>query len=153
MPILICIISAFFWATFDLTRKLSLKKITSTSLLLMFTFTQLVVFFIWLFYSDFSINLIPYLFPGLILILIGLLSALLLSKAIKQSDLSLTIPLLSLSPMFSSLFSFFLHENYQILIHSIFSIILGTLTLYSKKLTITEILKVLKSSQLMIVQE
>ena len=146
MPILICIISAFFWATFDLTRKLSLKKITSTSLLLMFTLTQLVVFLIWLFHSDFSINLIPYLFPGLILILIGLLSALLFLKAIKQSDLSLTIPLLSLSPMFSSLFSFFfLHEklsNIQYI--GIFSIILGTLTLYSKKLTITEILKSFK---------
>ena len=159
MPILICIISSFFWATFDLTRKLSLKKITSTSLLLMFTFTQLVVFFIWLLYSDFSINLIPYLFPGLILILIGLLSALLFLKAIKQSDLSLTIPLLSLSPMFSSLFSFFfLHEklsNIQYL--GIFSIIFGTLTLYSKKLTITEILKSFKiistndSARLMIV--
>lgn len=112
----------------------------------MFTLTQLVVFLIWLFHSDFSINLIPYLFPGLILILIGLLSALLFLKAIKQSDLSLTIPLLSLSPMFSSLFSFFfLHEklsNIQYI--GIFSIILGTLTLYSKKLTITEILKSFK---------
>ena len=69
------------------------------------------------------------------------MSALLFLKAIKQSDLSLTIPLLSLSPMFSSLFSFFfLHEklsNIQYI--GIFSII-GTLTLYSKKLTITEIL-------------
>ncbi len=146
MPILICIISAFCWATFDLTRKLSLKKITSTSLLLIFTLTQLLVFLVWVFYSDFSINLIPYIFPALILILIGLLSALLFLKAIKQSDLSLTIPLLSLSPMFSSLFSFFfLHEklsNFQYL--GIFSIIFGTLTLYSKKLTITEILKSFK---------
>ena len=146
MPILICIISAFCWATFDLTRKLSLKKITSTSLLLIFTLTQLLVFLVWVFYSDFSINLIPYIFPALILIVIGLLSALLFLKAIKQSDLSLTIPLLSLSPMFSSLFSFFfLHEklsNFQYL--GIFSIIFGTLTLYSKKLTITEILKSFK---------
>ena len=107
MSILICIISAFFWAAFDLTRKLSLKKISSLNLLLMFTLTQFLIFFTWLFYDDFSINLIPYLIPGLILIVIGLFSALLFLKAIKQSDLSLTIPLLSLSPMFSSLFSFF----------------------------------------------
>ena len=76
----------------------------------------------------------------------GLLSALLFLKAIRQSELSLTIPLLSLSPMFSSLFSFFfLNEkllNIQYL--GIFLIILGTLILYSKKLTLNEILQSFK---------
>ena len=33
MPILICVISAFFWAAFDLTRKLTLEKINSINLL------------------------------------------------------------------------------------------------------------------------
>ena len=107
MSIFICIISAFFWAAFDLTRKITLQKLSSISLLLIFTLTQSFVFIIWMFFEDFSINLRPYLLPGIILIIIGLLSALLFLKAIKQSDLSLTIPLLSLSPMFSSLFSFF----------------------------------------------
>ena len=143
MPVLICIVSAFFWAAFDLTRKLTLEKISSINLLLIFTITQLKIFFIWLFFEDFSINLIPYLLPGITLTIIGLFSALLFLKAIKQSDLSLTIPLLSLSPMFSSLFSFFfLNEqlsNIQYL--GIFLIILGTLILYSKKLTIYEIIK------------
>ena len=146
MPVLICIVSAFFWAAFDLTRKLTLEKISSINLLLIFTITQLIIYFIWLFFEDFSINLIPYLLPGITLIIIGLFSALLFLKAIKQSDLSLTIPLLSLSPMFSSLFSFFfLNEqlsNIQYL--GIFLIILGTLILYSKKLTIYEIIKSFK---------
>ena len=146
MPVLICIVSAFFWAAFDLTRKLTLEKISSINLLLIFTITQLIIFFIWLFFEDFSINLFPYLLPGITLIIIGLFSALLFLKAIKQSDLSLTIPLLSLSPMFSSLFSFFfLNEqlsNIQYL--GIFLIILGTLILYSKKLTIYEIFKSFK---------
>ena len=146
MPVLICIVSAFFWAAFDLTRKLTLEKISSINLLLIFTVTQLIIFFIWLFLEDFSINLTPYLLPGITLIIIGLFSALLFLKAIKQSDLSLTIPLLSLSPMFSSLFSFFfLNEqlsNIQYL--GIFLIILGTLILYSKKLTIYEIIKSFK---------
>ena len=84
-----------------------------------------------------------YLLPGLILIFIGLLSAILFLKAIKQSDLSLTIPLLSLSPMFSSIFSlFFLNEKLSNIQYSgVFLIILGTLVLYSKKLTFNEILK------------
>ena len=107
MPIFICIISAFFWAIFDLTRKLTLEKISSVNLLLVFTITQFIIFFIWLFYEDFSIILTPYLLPGIILVIMGLLSALLFLKAIRQSELSLTIPLLSLSPMFSSLFSLF----------------------------------------------
>ena len=143
MPILICIISAFFWAAFDLTRKITLQKLSSIGLLLIFTLTQSFVFIIWMFFEDFSINLRPYLLPGIILIIIGLLSALLFLKAIKQSDLSLTIPLLSLSPMFSSLFSFFfLNEQLSYIQYlGVFSIILGTLILYSKKLTLNEFLK------------
>ena len=146
MPVFICIISAFFWAIFDLTRKLTLEKISPVNLLLVFTLTQLIIFFIWLFYEDFSIILTPYLLPGIILVIMGLLSALLFLKAIRQSELSLTIPLLSLSPMFSSLFSFFfLNEKlFNIQYLGIFLIILGTLILYSKKLTLNEILQSFK---------
>ena len=159
MPILICVISAFFWAAFDLTRKLTLEKINSINLLLIFTLAQCLLFSIWLFYDDFSIDLKPYLLPGLILIFIGLLSAILFLKAIKQSDLSLTIPLLSLSPMFSSIFSlFFLNEKLSNIQYSgVFLIIFGTLVLYSKKLSLNEILKSFKiilnnnSAKLMII--
>tara|TARA_B100000530_G_C15831597_1_gene437651 strand:+ start:104 stop:964 length:861 start_codon:yes stop_codon:yes gene_type:complete len=159
MPILICVISAFFWAAFDLTRKLTLEKINSINLLLIFTLAQCLLFSIWLFYDDFSIDLKQYLLPGLILIFIGLLSAILFLKAIKQSDLSLTIPLLSLSPMFSSIFSlFFLNEKLSNIQYSgVFLIIFGTLVLYSKKLSLNEILKSFKiilnnnSAKLMII--
>ena len=146
MPILICIISAFFWAIFDLTRKLSLKKINSVNLLLIFTITQFIIFLIWIFIDNFSINLIPYLLPGIILIFVGLFSALLFLKAIQQSDLSLTIPLLSFSPMFSSIFSFFfLNEQLsKIQYFGVFLIIFGALILYSKKITLEEFLKSFK---------
>ena len=159
MPILICIISAFFWAIFDLTRKLSLKKINSVNLLLIFTITQFIIFLIWIFIDNFSINLIPYLLPGVILIFLGLFSALLFLKAIQQSDLSLTIPLLSFSPMFSSIFSFFfLNEQLsKIQYFGVFLIIFGALILYSKKITLEEFLKSFKiilknsSAKLMII--
>ena len=72
MPILICIISAFFWSMFDLTRKLSLKKINSVNLLLIFTLAQFLIFLVWIFIDDFSINFTPYFLPGIILIFIGL---------------------------------------------------------------------------------
>ena len=146
MSILICIISAFFWAAFDLTRKLSLQKINSVNLLLIFTLAQTLIFGSWVFYEIPFLNLKSYIFPGLILILISLFSALLFLKAIKQSDLSLTIPLLSLSPLFSSFFSFFFLDEklsyFQYI--GVFSIIFGTLVLYSKKITFGEILKSFK---------
>ena len=159
MSILICIISAFFWAAFDLTRKLSLQKINSVNLLLIFTLAQTLIFGSWVFYEVPFLNLKSYIFPGLILILISLFSALLFLKAIKQSDLSLTIPLLSLSPLFSSFFSFFFLDEklsyFQYI--GVFLIIFGTLVLYSKKITLGEILKSFKvlvinnSAKLMIV--
>ena len=159
MSILICIISAFFWAAFDLTRKLSLQKINSVNLLLIFTLAQTLIFGSWVFYEVPFLNLKSYIFPGLILILISLFSALLFLKAIKQSDLSLTIPLLSLSPLFSSFFSFFfLNEKLSYFEYiGVFLIIFGTLVLYSKKITLREILKSFKvltinnSAKLMIV--
>ena len=159
MSIFICIISAFFWAAFDLTRKLSLQKINSVNLLLIFTLAQTLIFGSWVFYEIPFLNLKSYIFPGLILILISLFSALLFLKAIKQSDLSLTIPLLSLSPLFSSFFSFFFLDEklsyFQYI--GVFLIIFGTLVLYSKKITLGEILKSFKvlainnSAKLMIV--
>ena len=146
MSILICIISAFFWAAFDLTRKLSLQKISSVSLLLIFTLGQTLIFGSWIFYEDPFLNIINYIIPGLALIIISLLSALLFLKAIKQSDLSLTIPLLSLSPLFSSLFSLiFLKEKLSYFQYiGVFLIIFGTLILYSKRITLGEILKSFK---------
>ena len=146
MSILICIISAFFWAAFDLTRKLSLQKISSVNLLLIFTLAQTLIFGGWVYYENFFLNIKSYIIPGLVLILISLFSALLFLKAIKQSDLSLTIPLLSLSPLFSSLFSFFFldekltHVQYS----GVFLIIFGTLVLYSKNLTFSDIIKSFK---------
>ena len=142
MTIFICIVSAFFWAGFDITRKLSLKKISSTTLLFLFSLGQLLIFLMWIYFESFSINIKPYLLPAIVLIFIGVSSALLFLKAINQSELSMTIPLLSLSPMFSSVFSFlFLNEvllKTQYL--GIFAIVLGTLILYSKELTAKDFL-------------
>ncbi len=159
MSIFICIISAFFWAAFDLTRKLSLQKINSVNLLLIFTLGQALIFGGWVFYEDIFLNIKHYIIPGLVLIILSLFSALLFLKAINESDLSLTIPLLSLSPLFSSLFSlFFLNEKLSYFQYSgVFLIIFGTLILYSKNLTLGEILKsfkvflINKSAKLMIV--
>ena len=141
--IFICLLSGFFWAVFDLTRKLSLKHVDSKVLLLLFTFVQIIIFFIWCLKDNFYVNISSYLIPGTVLIILGIFSALLFLKSIKESDLSLTIPLLSFSPLFSSLFSFiFLDEELSITQYlGVFSIIFGTLSLYSNAFNITQIFK------------
>lgn len=85
--------------------------------------------------------------PGLILITLGIFSALLFLKSIKESELSLTIPLLSFSPFFSSIFSsIFLKEELSLVQYTgIFGIILGTLILYSKGLELKKLLKSFKT--------
>jgi len=142
MYIFICILSAFFWATFDLTRKLSLKFINPKILLLLFSTVQLIVFTTWILTSDFSINLPNYYLPGIILIAVGIFSSILFLKAINDSQLSLTIPLLSFSPVFSSIFAFlFLGERLSHIQYiGVIFIFIGTLSLYAKELTVNSFL-------------
>ena len=126
---------------------------------MIFTLAQTLIFGGWVFYEKPFIDIKSYIIPGFTLIIISLFSALLFLKAIKESDLSLTIPLLSLSPLFSSLFSFFfLSEKLSYFEYiGIFLIIIGTLVLYSKNITLSEILKSFKilitnrSARLMII--
>ncbi len=102
---------------------------------------QFFFFFSWiLIEQSFEIQK-SYILPGLILILISVFSALFFLKSLLISDLSLTIPLLSLTPVFSSFFSYFIinealesTEYFGILI-----IVLGALVLYAERLQIRSI--------------
>ena len=142
MPFFICIVSAFFWAIFDLTRKISLQHVEPKILLFLFTLVQLIIFFIWIILDEFSITFYDYLVPGIVLVVIGVISAILFLKAIFNSELSLTIPLLSFSPIFSSIFAFiFLEEKLRLIQYiGVFFILIGTLVLYAKRLNLESIL-------------
>ena len=139
MAIFICIISGIFWSLFDVSRKLTLQKISSISLLIIFSITQILVFFIWVILDGFRINIIPYLIPGVCLIIISIISAILFLESIKKSELSLTIPLLSFTPLFSALLSsLMLKENLVITQYfGIVFIVFGATILYSKKISLT----------------
>ncbi len=141
--ILICTISGIFWALFDLTRKLTLIHITPKLLLILFSSIQIIIFSFWCVKESFFLSLYPYSIPGITLVLLGVISALMFLKSIRESDLSLTIPLLSFSPLFSSIFSFiFLNEKLNNIQYAgIFSVIFGTLILYSEKFEIACFLK------------
>ena len=139
MAIFICIISGIFWSLFDVSRKLTLEKISSISLLIIFSIAQILIFFIWVIVDGFRINIISYLIPGVCLIIISIISALLFLESIKKSELSLTIPLLSFTPLFSALLSsFMLKENLVMTQYfGIVFIVFGATILYSKKISLT----------------
>ncbi len=140
--ILICVVSGIFWALFDLTRKKTLIHIDPKILLILFSSIQILIFFIWCVIESFFF-LTPYFFSGFFLVIVGIISALLFLRSIRDSDLSLTIPLLSFSPLFSSIFSFVILgeklNNIQYI--GVSSIIIGTLVLYSEKFEILYIFK------------
>ena len=141
MAIFICIVSGIFWSFFDVSRKLTLKKISSISLLIIFSITQILIFFVWVALDGFRIEISSYFVPGLSLIIISTISALLFLESIKKSELSLTIPLLSFTPLFSALLSsFMLKENLVMTQYfGIIFIVLGATILYSKKISLAGI--------------
>ena len=143
MAIVICMISGIFWAFFDLSRKITLKKISPFTLLILFSFVQLIIFSIWINFENYQINFVPYIFPGILLIIISIISAFLFLKALSISELGLSIPLLSFSPLFSTILSsIILDENLQKLQYfGIGLIIFGTMILYSRSFSVPDIFK------------
>ena len=143
MAIVICMISGIFWAFFDLSRKITLKKISPFTLLILFSLVQLIIFSIWINFENYQINFVPYIFPGILLIIISIISAFLFLKALSISELGLSIPLLSFSPLFSTIFSsIILDENLQKLQYfGIGLIIFGTMILYSRSFSVPDIFK------------
>lgn len=131
--ILICFISGLLWACFDLTRKLSLNHISPKIFLLLFMFIQMFFFLIWCIYDSFYFYFDLYLIPGFFSAITGILGGLIFLKSLKESHISLTIPLLSVTPLFSSIFSWvFLDEELSSIEYlGILAIIFGILILYS----------------------
>ena len=104
---------------------------------------QILIFFIWCINESFTFDQIYYFVPGIFSVLTGVIAALIFLKSLKESEISLIIPLLSLSPLFSSLFSWvFLGETLKILQYfGIFIIIKGILILYSQKFQFVSFLR------------
>ncbi len=140
MSLFICLISGLFWSFFDLTRKLCLKKISSEFLLLIFSFCQIIIFGVWCLFQFPTLLINDYIWFGSFLLLINVISAVVFLKSLDLSEISMTLPLLSFSPLFSAFFSFYLLSekitSYQYL--GVFLIIFGTMTLYTKSFKLTD---------------
>jgi drug/metabolite transporter (DMT)-like permease len=101
----VIVASSFAWGGFDALRKLLASRVPALPLTALLTSGQLVLFLAWLLAgADHRISL-GYALPGAVAIAINLTASVLFIKAVQISPLSLTIPLLSFTPVFSTLFS------------------------------------------------
>ena len=84
-----------------------------------------------------------YVFYILPLIVLNTISLFLFLRAIKLSDISLSIPLLSFTPLFSTIYAyFFLREKlYASELLGIVSIIIGILILYAKSMSLKSLIQ------------
>ncbi len=142
MSLLILLFSGFLWGIFDLVRKLALEFLSLTYVIYIIFFSQLVIFFFSLFLSELTITSLYY-YPLIIVIsFLNLISLYFFLKAIKIEEISMCIPLLSYSPLFSLLFSrILLGETLSIYQHlGIIIIFFGSFILYSKSLALKDLL-------------
>lgn len=159
MSLLILFLSGLFWAIFDLVRKMALQSQSLLTVIYVTIFSQLIIFMMSLFLSKLLISSNDY-YPLLIIIsILNLISLYCFLKALKIQEISMCIPLLSYSPLFSLIFSkILLDESLSIAQHiGIIIIFIGSFILYSKSLHFKDLLYSPfsliknKSAQLMII--
>ena len=142
ISLFILIFSGFLWGTFDLIRKLCLEFLSTSQIVYIVLVSQLIIFFFSLYYSDFYISNFYYYFLLLIISLLNIISLYLFLNALKSEEISLCIPLLSYSPLFSMVFSrIFLNES--LTLHQsigVFAIFFGSFVLFSRTLQIRDLL-------------
>ena len=138
----ILISSGFLWGFFDLIRKLCLEFLSTSQIVYIILVSQLIIFFFSLYYSSLNISNFYYYILLLIIAVLNIISLYLFLNALKNEEISLCIPLLSYSPLFSMVFSKLL-LNESLTMHQyigIFTIFFGSFVLFSKTLLIKDLL-------------
>jgi len=135
MGISLAILTAILWALFDVLRKKSLLFLTEVTVLLWIVFSQFIFFLIFLYFSEFNLVLKDYFLYAFLLILLNLVSLYLFLSVLKTGELSIYIPLLSFTPLFSAVYAnIILGESLNYFQYiGIFFIILGAYLLYLDK--------------------
>ena len=142
MSLLILIVSSFFWGIFDLLRKLVLEYLSISQVICVIFISQLIFFFFSLFFSNLLVSDPNYFLYLIIISVLSLLAIFCFLKAIKIGEISMSIPLLSYSPLLSLLFSnYFLGENLEAQQYfGVATIFFGSFILYSKSLKVQDLL-------------
>lgn len=100
------LISGLAWSVFDLTRKRLTHSLATAPLLVWLMFGQVPVYAVWAVGGDTAAIEPGYWIPGSFCLAANIAANLLFLIAVRLSPLSLTIPMLSFSPVFTTLASF-----------------------------------------------
>lgn len=104
--------SSLAWSGLDLSRKVLAGRIREIPLLFWLTALPLPVFLAWWLYDGVRPVRVDYWFPGLTSIGLNIVANLSFMRSLRLSPLTATIPLLSLTPVFTSLVSIpMLHQR------------------------------------------
>ena len=95
--------SSLGWSGFDLLRKLLLREVAPVALLFLLTAGTVPLFAVWLAVDGVPAPGTGYLAPALGSVLLNVVANLLFLTGMRQAPISITIPLLSLTPVFTTL--------------------------------------------------
>lgn len=142
MSLLLAILNGVFWSLLDLLRKKTLSYYSEFEVAFTLTSFQFIFFSLFVYFDTYYITSKLYFIYLLPLVLLNTISLYLFLKAIKLSDISLSIPLLSFTPLFTAVYAyFFLYEklNFTELV-GIILILTGVILLYAKAINIKGII-------------
>ena len=101
--LLLVVASSLGWSGFDLLRKLLVRKVAPVALLFLLTAGTVPLFAVWLAIDGATAPRPGYLAPALGSVLLNVVANLLFLTGMRQAPISVTVPLLSLTPVFTTL--------------------------------------------------
>ncbi len=103
--LLLTIGCALAWATFDAQRKGLVRHLTPVAVTAALAISQLPLFTAWALYDGRFVIGPGYWLPGAGVLVANVMASVLFFEAVRRSPLSATVPLLSLTPVFSAVFA------------------------------------------------
>jgi multidrug transporter EmrE-like cation transporter len=100
---LLVVFSSLGWSGFDLLRKLLVRQVAPVALLLLLTLGAVPLFAAWVWIDGVAAPAPGYLAPALSSVLLNVVANLLLLHGMRLAPISVAIPLLSLTPVFTTL--------------------------------------------------
>ena len=102
-PLLLVLASSLCWAGFDLMRKLLVHEIPPVALVFLLTIGSVPLFGVWAVVEGVGLPGPGYLVPALASVALNLVANLIFQEGVRIAPLSVTVPLLSLTPVFTTL--------------------------------------------------